>query len=84
MLSQLKSKNLYCELELPKEMYIYPVFYILLLELVDPRTPKMKKLPKTLPGDEYEIEKILSHIRINITLLKGKIVGTRKILWNYR
>ena len=49
------------ELDFPKEMKIYPVFYIFLLESVNPETPISIKLPKLSSKNKYKIEKIINY-----------------------
>ena len=49
------------ELDFPKEMKIYPVFHIFLLESANSETPVSTKLPKLSPGNEYKVEKIIDY-----------------------
>ena len=42
-------------------MKIHPVFHISLLEPANLKTPVSTKLPKLLPENEYEIERIIEY-----------------------
>ena len=44
-----------------KEMKIYPVFYIFLLEPANPEISVFTKLSKLLSENEYEIERIIDY-----------------------
>ena len=49
------------KLDFPKEIKIYPVFYIFLLKPVNSEIPISTKPPKLLPENEYEIKKIINY-----------------------
>ena len=50
------------ELELSKNLRIYPVFYILLLEFADPEIQiVIKKLLGLIYSNKYEVEKIIRY-----------------------
>ena len=42
-------------------MRIYPIFYISLLEPVNPEIPVSTKSPKLSPENKYKIEKIIDY-----------------------
>ena len=57
----MKKSNITFELKLFKEIKIYPVFYILLLESVDPKISVQNKLPKLLSENKYKIKEITGY-----------------------
>ena len=56
-----KIGNINYKLNFPKNMCIYSVFYIFLLELVDPEILVQNKSPKLLSENKYKIEKIINY-----------------------
>ena len=60
----MKKSNVIFELELFKEIRIYPIFHILLLESANPKTLIQLRLSKLLLKNKYEIEKLIDYDKI--------------------
>ena len=78
-----KQKNkLNYELDLPKKMKIYPIFYISLLEPANSETPVSTKPPKLLSENKYKIEKIIDYDYKNQQyFIKWKRYDKKKNIW---
>ena len=61
---KMKKNNIIFELELSKEIRIYPVFYILLLESANPEILIQLRLSKLSSENKYEIKKLVNYNKI--------------------
>ena len=73
------------KLNLPKEIRIYPIFYIFLLKSANQKIPISIKPSKLLPENEYKIKKIIDYNYKNQQYFikwkkynKKKYIGTKK------
>ena len=66
-----RKNNVTFELELPKDIKIYPIFHILFLESTNTDILIQDKLSKLLSENKYEVEKIMDYnVSISQYLIK--------------